>query len=261
MFFAKKLISAFLLPTTVSLALLVAGLLMLWLSRRQWLGRLLATIGLGLLLLASYPPVADAFLRPLESRYTPLFPREELDKALAQAGKPIKWIVVLGAGHVLDKAVPANDQLGDSATSRLLEGIRLQRQMPGSKILLSGGVGGAVKHADVLGQVAQILGVPAESYVLDRSAWDTEQEASNLAGQIGKEPFLLVTSALHMPRAMGLFRRAGVHPIAAPTHHVTLDEPGVGLDELFPSPGALSKMDAGAHEYIGMLWSKLRGRM
>jgi uncharacterized SAM-binding protein YcdF (DUF218 family) len=261
MFFAKKLISAFLLPTTLSIALLVAGLLLLWVTGRAKLGRLLATCGLGLLLLSSYVPVADAFLTPLESSYTPLYPRSALDRALKDAGQPIKWIVVLGGGHTLDPSVPANDQLGDSALSRLIEAIRLQRQVPGSKILLSGGVGGPVRHADVLAEVAVTLGLAPESYALDRTAWDTEQEARSIAQRVASGPFLLVTSAMHMPRAMGLFRKAGARPIAAPTHHFTLDVPGVSLGELFPTPGALGKVDAGVHEYLGMLWSRLRGRM
>jgi uncharacterized SAM-binding protein YcdF (DUF218 family) len=261
MFFAKKLISAFLLPSTVSIALLLAGLLLLWLTRRARLGRVLASCGLGLLLLSSYIPVSDVFLAPLERSHPPLFPRRALDQAIAQAGKPIKWIVVLGGGHVLDPAVPANDQIGDSALARLVEAIRLHRELPGSKILLSGGAGGRIKHADVLGEVARILGLPPESYVLDRTAWDTEQEARNLARQIGTDPFLLVSSALHMPRAMGLFRKAGVHPIAAPTHHFTIDEPGVALGELFPTPWAVGQMDVAVHEYLGMLWSRLRGRL
>jgi uncharacterized SAM-binding protein YcdF (DUF218 family) len=261
MFFAKKLISAFLLPSTVSIALLTAGLLVLWLTGRARLGKVLASCGLGLLLLSSFVPLADAFLRPLESSYAPLYPRAALDRALQQAGKPIKWIVVLGGGHVPDPAVPANDQLGDSALSRLVEAIRLQRQIPGTTIVLSGGVGGKVKHADVLAEVAATLGLAPESYVLDRTAWDTEQEAASVVRRIGSDPFVLVTSAVHMPRAMGLFRKAGARPIAAPTQHFTLDVPGVYLGDVFPAPGAQSQVNAGVHEYLGMLWSRLRGRM
>ncbi len=261
MFFAKKLISAFLQPTTVSMALILVGLLLLWLTQRAWLGRLLATCGFCLLLLASYIPLADAVLVPLERRYAPLFPRPVLEKAVAEAGTPVRWIVVLGGGHILEAGVPANDQIGDSALSRLVEAIRLHRELPGTRILLSGGVGGSVKHADVLGEVARILGLGPDSYVLDRTAWDTEQEAKNLAERIGGDPFILVTSAIHMPRAMALFRKAGTSPIAAPTHHFSLDEPGVALGELLPDPSALGDVDDAAHEYLGMLWSLLRDRI
>jgi uncharacterized SAM-binding protein YcdF (DUF218 family) len=246
MFLAKKLISEFLLPTTASLALLIAGIVLLWLGRRQRLARLLITTGTGVLLLSSYTPVADAFLGSLEYRYPPLHPRPVLDRAIQQAGGTPKWIVVLGGGHVLAPSFPANVQIGDSALFRLVEAIRLQ---------------GRTKHADILGQVAQVLGVPPDGYVLDRTAWDTEQEAANLARQIGQEPFFLVTSAFHLPRAMALFRRQGLRPIAAPAHHLSLNSPGVGIQELFPGPYAQGKVNAGVHEYLGMLWSRLRGRI
>ena len=168
---------------------------------------------------------------------------------------------MLGGGHVHDPTVPANDQIGESALFRLVEAIRLQRELPGTRILLSGGGAGRVKHADVLGQVAQSLGVPPDQFVLDRTAWDTEQEAANLAGQIGKEPFFLVTSAFHLPRAVALFQRLGLHPIPAPAHHRTLDAPGVDLSAVFPRARALENVDAGVHEYLGTLWSRLRGKL
>jgi uncharacterized SAM-binding protein YcdF (DUF218 family) len=261
MFFVKKLISQFLLPTTASLALLIAGVVLLWLGRRLRLARVLITIGTGLFLLCSYLPVADTFLGSLEYRYPPLYPRAALEQAIKQAGATPKWIVVLGGGHALDQRFPANDQIGESALYRLVEAIRLQRELPGTRILLSGGVGGRIKHADILAQVARSLGVPQEDFVLDKTAWDTEQEAANLAGQIGKEPFFLVTSAFHLPRAAALFRRLGLRPIPVPAHHQTLNTPGIGLDELFPGPGAMRRMDAGVHEYLGLLWSRLRGKI
>jgi uncharacterized SAM-binding protein YcdF (DUF218 family) len=261
MFFAKKLVSAFLLPSSLSIGLILAGLLLFWLTRKVVLGRLLALGGFGLLLLASYHPVADALLAPLEGKYPPLFPREVLDRALEQAGRRPGWIVVLGGGHVPDPRVPANAQLGESALFRLVEAIRLQREIPGARLLLSGGLGGSLKHGDVMARVAEGLGLDQDDFVVDRTAWDTEQEASSLSRRIGQAPFLLVTSALHMPRAMALFQRAGVRPIAAPTHHCTLDVPGVSLSELFPSPDALANTDAGVHEYLGFLWSRLRGKI
>jgi uncharacterized SAM-binding protein YcdF (DUF218 family) len=261
MFFAKKVLSAFLLPLPASVLLLGIGLALLWFTRRDRLGRVLLSVGFGLLLLSSYNVVSDAFVTPLERTFEPLYPRTRLDTAIRAAGQAPKWIVVLGGGDVADRRVPANDQLGDSAMSRLVEGVRLYRELPGTKLLLSGGVGAGIKHADILGAVAELFRLPPEDVVLDRSAWDTEQEAHNLAARVGSAPFILVTSAVHMPRAVALFRRQRARPIAAPTHHYTLDTPGVSFDELLPSPSALMKMDAATHEYLGTLFSKLRGKI
>jgi uncharacterized SAM-binding protein YcdF (DUF218 family) len=260
MFFAKKVISGLLSPTALLLLLLASGLVLLWFTRRQRAGKILVTVSFGWLLLTTSDLVIDAFNRPLE-HYPPLYPRAALDTALAAAEKPPRIILVLGGGDVPDPHVPPNDQLSDSGLSRVVEGIRLLREVPGSRLILSGGYGRGVKHADRLGAVATMLGVKPEEMELDRTAWDTEQEAANIAQKIGHDPFLLVTSAFHMPRALGLFRKAGTSPIPAPTHHISIDSPGLQLLDFFPDAQALDHFEAGMHEYVGMIWSKLRGRI
>jgi uncharacterized SAM-binding protein YcdF (DUF218 family) len=261
MFFIKKLVSAFLYPSTLGMGLLAAGLILLWFTRRAKLGKILATSGFGLLLLMSYNVVADLLLHPLETRYPTLYPRDQLDAAVARAGGTPRFIVVLAAGHISDPQVPATDRIGTAALSRIVEGIRMQRQLPGSKLILSGGIGEGEKYADVAGAVAEVLGVRRDDMVLHRQGWDTEQEAETIAPLVGKEPFVLVTSASHMPRSMALFRRRGTNPIASPAYHLGKDAPGVTMDAFLPWPGPLAESNAAAHEYIGLLWSKLRGRL
>jgi uncharacterized SAM-binding protein YcdF (DUF218 family) len=261
MFLLKKLLSSLILPTTATLVLLGVGMTLLWWGRWQRAAKILVSCAFAVLLLGTSDFFVNATLRPLEDHYPPLYPRAQLDAAVASAGHTPRWIVVLGGGDTADPRVPANDQLSDSGLSRVVEGIRLLRLVPGTKLLLSGGVGKQEKHADALGAVATSLGVGADEMELDKTAWDTEQEAHNLSPRLGKEPFFLVTSAFHMPRAVALFRHAGAVPIPAPTHHLTLDVPGVSLSELFPSPDAMANLEAGWHEYLGLLWSKLRGRL
>jgi uncharacterized SAM-binding protein YcdF (DUF218 family) len=261
MFFLKKLISALLLPTTATLLILGTAVVLLWLGRWGRAAKILVTCAFAILLLGTADIFVNATLRPLEYRYPALHPKAQLDAAIASAGATPRWIVVLGGGDTNDPRVPANDKLSDSGLSRLVEGIRLLRAVPGTKLVLSGGVGGAEKHADFLGAVAASLGVAADDVVLDKTAWDTEQEAQNLAPRLGKEPFVLVTSAFHRPRAVALFRHAGTAPIPAPTHHLSLDTPGLHAHDFLPSPDAMMNLEAGWHEYLGLLWSKLRGRL
>ena len=261
MFFLKKFISALLLPTTATLVILGTAVALLWFGRWLRAGKILASCALVLLLLGTSDFFVNATLRPLEDHYPPMYPRSQLDAAIASAGSTPHWIVVLGGGDTNDPRVPANDQLSDSGLSRVVEGIRLQRLVPGSKLLLSGGVGGKEKHADALGAVATALGVASDDMVLDKTAWDTEQEAQNIGPRLGQEPFFLVTSAFHMPRAVALFRHAGTRPIPAPTHHLTLDTPGIHLNEFFPAPDAMANLESGWHEYLGLVWSKLRGKL
>src|SRR5688572_16807515 len=127
MFFFKKLLTALLMPTTAALLLVGAGLVLLWYTRRDRAGKWLATVGFFLLLVPSFPFVADALVRPLERRHQPLYPSERLQSVLPAAPNQPIWIVVLAGGHVADERVAATDQIGDSALSRLLEGIRLHR--------------------------------------------------------------------------------------------------------------------------------------
>jgi uncharacterized SAM-binding protein YcdF (DUF218 family) len=265
MFFLKKFISGFLVPSTVCVLLMVAGLVLLWFTRRERVGKILTTVGVGLLLLFSNPALSELMLAPLENRNLPLYPDQRLQSVVPPAGGNPPWIVVLSAGHIADPRVPPSGQLGTAAVARVLEGIRLHRRLPGSRLLLSGGIGSGTpqdpKHADLLGAVADVCAVDRPSIVLHRSGWDTEEEAETISKVVGTQPFLLVTSASHMPRALGLFRRRGANPIPASAFFYTMDEPGFAASDLVPNPGALNASNAGMHEYIGLVWSKLRGRL
>jgi len=79
---------------------------------------------------------------------------------------------------------------------------------------------------------------------------------------VGKDKFILVTSAAHMPRAMGLFRKQGMEPIPAPTDYMAGErEGGLRLGMFFPSAGSLEKAGSAIHEYLGMVWGKLRSQI
>jgi uncharacterized SAM-binding protein YcdF (DUF218 family) len=233
---------------------------LLWFTRRQRAGKILVTCGFGLLMLFSYYPVANALLGTLERDHQALYPRQRVESVTARAGRNPRWIVVLGGGHADEPTLPPTTQLTAPALARLIEGVRLQRELPGSKLVLSGATG-RTNHARVMAAAAALLGVPPSDMVVDTTAWDTAEEARSLSARMGSQDFVLVTSALHMPRALGLFRRLGKNPLPAPADHLGLDSPGVGIGDFFPTSGALMRAHAGIHEYLGMLWSRLRGQM
>jgi uncharacterized SAM-binding protein YcdF (DUF218 family) len=79
---------------------------------------------------------------------------------------------------------------------------------------------------------------------------DTAQEARAVAVQLGTAPFLLVTSAAHMPRAMRQMKRAGAQPIPAPTGQLT-GRPR-GWDSWLPSSAGLGRTERALHEYLGL---------
>ena len=270
MFFVKKLISQFLLPSGFGMLLLLAGMILLWTNRRPRAARWLLSGGFVFTFLCHYQFVSDAFLRPLENDHRALYPQERLEAAVTKAAKATTatttgggsptWVVVLAGGHMPLGNLPPNDRIGEAALYRLVEGIRLTLALPGSRLLLSGGVGSAGNHGEVLAGVARALGMDQARVEVAKSGWDTEHEARVISQKLGQAPFLLVTSASHLPRAMALFRQQGANPIPAPTQHRSYSA-GFDFRNLFPAPGAMQEMDTAAHEYIGMLWSRLRGRI
>jgi uncharacterized SAM-binding protein YcdF (DUF218 family) len=261
MFFFKKLISAFLLPLPFCLGLMAVGLFLLWFTKRQRLGRGIVTGGFVLLTLLSYRFVAQALMEPLENDHAAVLVAAQ--KSSEPPGvRQARWIVVLGAGHVTLPEWPPTSQLNPSALARISEGVRLHRLIPGAKLLVSGGIGPVgMRQADILARVATIMGVPPSDIVADDRSRDTEEEAYHLKQHLRGDRFVLITSAAHLPRAVALFRKQGLDPIPAPADPWARDMPGVALNDLFPGSGALHIVESATHEYLGTLWSKLRGRL
>lgn len=255
MFFFKKLVAPFLMPVPVCLALLVAGLLLLWLTGRQRAGKYLATAGALLLVLLGYGFASNSLLAGLERRYPPV-----ADAAPA-AGR-VRWVVVLGGGSSSDRGLPEGARLTEASLARLVEGIRLQRQLPGSRLLLSGGsVFGSDPDAETMRALAVGLGVDPASLVLDAVSPDTETQAQVVRAQLGPEEFFLVTSASHMRRSVALFRKAGTNPLPAPTHFLAQQGGGLAPGDFFPGSGGLRRAETVTYEYLGLAWAKLRGKV
>jgi uncharacterized SAM-binding protein YcdF (DUF218 family) len=255
MFHLKKIVSHFLSPFLLCVLLVLVGLGLLWFSRRQTLGKVLATVGAVFLFLFAYEPVADLVVRPLEVDYVPLVPTET-------QRRDVKWVVVLGGGHTSSPTLPPTTQLGESARARLVEGVRLHRLLPESRLLFSGAaLYDRVPHAEVMAAAAEALGVPRDRMVVDASAEDTADEATALGRVVGEDPFVLVTSAWHMRRATALFAKRGLSPIPGPADYEVKPDNGLDPFDLFPKPSRLTKLESAVREYVGRLVSWGRGQL
>lgn len=258
MFLFKKILGCILSPLTFPILILIFGFFYLQFRRTQRKGKFFVFFGIVLLLLFSYQFTADRLVRTLENRYTPVSA-----EALAQAKSPIKWIAVLGGGHYPDSRLPATGQLSDAASARLIEAVRLHRQLPGSRLILSGGaVYAPVDEAQVMAKAAGILDVKSKDMMLESKSQDTEEQAVRIREIVGKDRFILVTSAAHMPRSMALFKKAGLEPIPAPAHFmapVVSEKINPGM--FFPRADNLRKSESAVHEYLGILWAKVRGKL
>ncbi len=255
MFLFKKLVGQFLMPVPFCLALALLGLALVWFTRRQGAGRRLATLGTVALLLLAYGPLTGTLLATLERRHAPV-------TDVSGAAGRVRWVVVLGGGSSSDPGVPAAMRLSEASLARLVEGVRLQRQLPGSRLLLSGGsVFGSDPDADTMRALAVELGVDPSSLDLDTFSPDTETQAEVVRARLGDEEFYLVTSASHMPRSLALFRKAGTNPLPAPTHFLTQVNKGLSPGDFFPGSGGLRLAETTAYEYLGLAWAKVRGRI
>lgn len=241
----KKLLSYLLLPFPASLILLVAGLAFLWFTRRVRTGKVLVTVACTALLLFSCGAIGRLYGRPL-TQYPPL--------AGLDAAPEARWIVVLGAGYAHVAGVPATSLLGGQSLERVVEAVRLYRTRPGVKVILSGGAyRNTTSLAAVMARATEELGVPAADIVREDLSDDTQDEARLIRRMVGEDPFVLVTSAFHMRRSMRLFEKQGMKPTPAPAGFWN------GAWSLLPQTGQLALAEAAEHEYIGMLWSALRG--
>jgi len=169
---------------------------------------------------------------------------------------------VLGGGHASDPGLPVTSQISFESLARLTEAVRLYRSLPGTKLILSGGaVFDPVSNARIYFKTARIMDVPARDLVLSEKARDTEEEAHLIQEMVGRDPLILVTSASHMPRAVASFRKRGMDPIPAPAAHLVKEQSYRAPGDFFPSAGDLHKAQMAVHEYLGIAWSKLSGRI
>ena len=117
-----------------------------------------------------------------------------------------------------------------------------------------------VSNAEIMADVAIALNVDKKDIVLEVSSRDTKDEALLIKKIVGDDEFILVTSASHMVRSMALFRKQGMDPIPAPTDFWIKERQRMGA-EVFPSAYKLRMAERAVHEYLGIMWGKIRGQL
>lgn len=244
-----NLLAAFLLPP---LSLVMLGGAGWWLSRRfRWAGRALIMTSIVLLLGLSTGAGSRLLVAPLENRSLPVPNPKMVD---AQA------IVILGGGRLF--AAPEDgerDQPGAQTLARLRHGARLQR-LTGLPVLVSGGApdrGGESEAAVMARTLREDFKIPVR-WIEDTSE-NTAQNAAHAATilrEAGINRVLLVTDAIHMPRAMQIFSGTGLSLVRAPTDFVSRKT--LSVEDFIPHPRFLRHSHYALHEWIGMVWYRLR---
>jgi uncharacterized SAM-binding protein YcdF (DUF218 family) len=250
MFYLSRAVVELLAPFSFSLILLILAFFLL-VFRKVRLGALFLASALFLQIFFGYGFLVQQRVVDMEAMYpavTEAGPQEF-------KGKQFNYIVVLGSAHVSDNRLAAVGQLGVSSLYRLIEGVRLLQLQPDAKLVVTGGVGyDPVANALVVGRAAESIGVPRERIIVEDRPRDTRQEAEMLFPLLGKEEFILVTSAMHMPRAMKIFQDHGMRPIAAPTDYIMKKEVVEPPGRLFPSTANLDLSRRILYEWLAEQW-------
>lgn len=106
--------------------------------------------------------------------------------------------------------------------------------------------------------VAESLGVPPEQIKILDQPKDTEEEALAVKRQVSQHPFLLISSANHLPRAMQFFQAAGLNPIAAPANQMAITSPLNWWERAIPSPLWLGHSERAVYETLGQAWQRVK---
>lgn len=250
LFILKKIIGGMLLPLPFLLLIMGVALCLLWFSRWQKSAKALLSVSWLVLLLISLQPVADKMLKPIEETYPTWQGREKVD-----------YIVVLGGGYTWNPEWAPSSNLISNSLPRLAEGVRLWQANPGAKMIFTGAAAmtNPVSTAEAGARVAESLGVPRSQIITLDTPKDTEEEAAAVAKTIGQQPFLLVTSASHLPRAMIFFQNAGLHPLPAPANQLAITSPLNPWERIIPSPVWLMHSDRASYETLGRIWQWMKG--
>ena len=255
MFYISKIMWGLAEPTTLLIALLVAGAVLLF-TRFSRTGRWLVAAAAVLAVIGGFSPLSTWLILPLEDR----FPRADL------SGRPIDGIVILGGAEDSRVAAARGAHALNMSAERMTEAAALARRFPDARVVFTGGsievLSAPTYEADAARHLLSDLGIDGERVLFDRQARNTAENAlyaRRLADPKPGERWLLVTSGWHMPRAMGLFRKAGFELEAWPTDYRTIGPPDAWAP--FASPGAgLHRLDFVVKEWIGLLFNWLSGR-
>jgi uncharacterized SAM-binding protein YcdF (DUF218 family) len=198
---------------------------------------------------------------PLNCKYE-AYSTNQLKKIGTESETLVKYVVVLAGGHKSDPNIPVTSRISGHSMIRLVEGIRILRKNPGARLILSGG--GAVDpvpEARVMAEISQFMGVSKDDMIIESASNDTKDQAWLIKPIVGTAPFVLVTSATHMPRSMALFQKMGMRPIPGPAGTTSRIKMPFSPQDIFPSVSSLNSTTEAVHEYLGLLWGKLKGQI
>lgn len=256
MFFAAKVLALLTQPLAWVIVLLTVSLLVM--PRKPKTARTCVVIALTAMLLMGWQPAPDYFLRGLESHYPEFSPKADL--------RSFAGVVVLGGGTESGHVTQSHIQpLFTDAGERLTAPVIMLRHNPQLRIVYSGGEGTLLGSGPSEAERARIffdnMGLTNQQVQYESVSRNTYENAvlsARLPGIDPTQPWLLLTSASHMPRAMGTFAKAGWHVTACPVDFRT----GATTPWLdYSLSSGAQKWQMVLHEWLGILSYRFTGRL
>jgi uncharacterized SAM-binding protein YcdF (DUF218 family) len=244
-------------PLSLVAIFLALGLLLSF-RKGRWLSRtsfLVATLILGL---CAFTTFGYLLISPLETRF--VRPPEPAR---------IDGIVVLGGGIDSDITTTMHNWEFNRSGDRYVEALRLALTHPEAKVIIAAGPAGAFAapndepEAYAAARFFEAFGIAKERLLIDDKSRNTDENAVNakaLAGDASGQTWLLVTSAFHMPRSVGLFRAVDFPVVPWPADYLASGAEGVGL-KLDQLPENMAVTSIALREWSGLLGYKLAGKI
>ena len=241
-------------PGNMLLLFLLLGMALLWTRWRRagrWLVSAVAVIGVTLAVV----PLGGWLFGALEDRFQ------------AVSIPPARVDGVIVAGGIVDPVLSDDrDQVSvGGAAERLFKMAALAKKYPRARLVFSGGSGSLIyqsrKEADAVKPLLRLLGVDLKRVIFEDKSRNTAENAAfsyRLVKPKKGEVWLLVTSAFHMPRAVGSFRRAGWEVFPYPVDYMTKREADFPLQ--FNFAYGLGSLGGALHEFLGLLFYWLDGK-
>ena len=249
-----KLFWIVLQPSNLLLVVLALGVLLSWGRRRAW-GRALVSLVLLAFVVIAVLPLGSWLLAPLEDRFPA--PRTLPDQ--------VGGVILLGgASQPAISAARGQPALNGNA-ERYLGFVVLAGRYADARLAFSGGSGGlpagAPSEADVARQVLATFGLDVARISFDDRSLNTFENARNLKALMAPqadETWVLVTSARHMPRAVGVFRKAGWRVLPYPVDYT--GPGGLRWSLGFNLSAGMSELTTATKEWVGLMFYYLMGR-
>lgn len=241
-------------PANLLTGLFVLGALLLF-TRWRRMGRRIVVLAALLALAIAYSPLAVWTLRPLETRFEPP----------ATMPAKVDGIVVLGGAIDTRQSNSIGQIALNGRGERITAFVALAKRYPTAKLVYSGGAGLFIEEAKSEAEHAKPLlidlGVAESRLILETRSRDTHENAAftrDLVKPSAGETWLLVTSAAHMPRAMGAFRHAGWTIVAYPVDFRHLGEGDEGFGQNLGR--GLTQLSAALREWLSLAHYRVSGR-